>query len=118
MNDEWCPPSGEQLIPANLDDMTAATTPDAARDIDASARPAESADLVLGVSEADIRLVDAFYHEVALDASTDKAPPTRAERLANAESIAALARLRAMTPDELRAERARRLRERQPRDGK
>ena len=116
MTDEWCPPTGEQLIPADLDEVTATTTPDVAREIDASVRSME-ADLVLGVSEADIRLVDAFFHELALDASEDKSPPTRAEQLADAESIAALERLKAMTPDELRAERARRLRERRLRDG-
>jgi hypothetical protein len=118
MNDEWCPPTGEQLIPADLDKTTAATTRNAAGDIDSSARQKESADLVLGVSEADIRLVDAFYHEVALEASADKAPQSRPDHLANAESIAAFERLRAMSPDELRAERARRIRERQRRDGR
>ena len=115
MNDEWCPPTGEQLIPADLDNVTAATTRDAALDIEASVRSSETSDLVLGVSEADIRLVDAFHHELALEASADKSPPTRAEQLANAELAASFERLKAMTPEELRAERARRLRERQRR---
>ena len=118
MNDEWCPPTGDQLIPTDLDTATAATTPDAARDIEASARSSETSDLVLGVSDADIRLVDAFHHELALEASADKSPPTRAEQLANAELAASFERLKAMTPEELRAETARRLRERQRRDGR
>ena len=115
MNDEWCPPTGEQTIPAEL---TAATAPDAAHDTEASLKSFEGADLVLGVSEADIRMVDAFFHEVALDASEDKSPLTPAELLADAESVAAFERLKAMTPEEQRAERARRLRERRLRDGR
>ena len=75
-------------------------------------------ELVLGASEADIRLVDAYFHELALDASNDPSPPTREEQIANAESVAAFERLKAMTPDELRAERARRIQERRRRDGR
>jgi hypothetical protein len=67
-------------------------------------------ELVLGVSEADFRLVDAFYQELALEASNDPSAPTREEQTANAESAKSFARLKAMTPDELRAERARRIR--------
>ena len=74
--------------------------------------------LVLGVSEADIRLVDAYFHELALDASSDPSPPTREEQTANAELAESFARLKSMTPDELRAERARRIRERRRRDGR
>ncbi len=74
--------------------------------------------LVLGVSEADIRLVDAYYHELALEASNDPSPLTREEQIADAEWAESFARLKAMTPDELRAERARRIRERRRRDGR
>ena len=114
MNDEWSPPTGEQLIPVDLDNVTGSTTPNA-REIDA--RRTEGADLVLGVSEADIRLVDAFYHELALEASAVKLSASPAEQLADAESVAAFERLKAMTPEEQRAERARRIRERQQGDG-
>ena len=75
-------------------------------------------EVVLGVSEADINLVDAYFHELALDASEDPSPPTCEEQIADAESVAAFARLKAMTPDELRAETARRIRERRRRDGR
>ena len=117
MNDEWCPSTGEHVIPTGLDEVTAARTRGTARDIDATARSADNMDLILGVSETDVRLVDALYHELALDASNARTPASRAERDANAESAASFARLKAMTPDELSAERARRMRARQQRRG-
>lgn len=75
-------------------------------------------ELVHGVSEADVRLVDTYFHELAIDASNDPSPLTPEEQAADAESVASFARLKAMTPDELRAERARRIRERRRRDGR
>ena len=74
-------------------------------------------DLVLGVSEADINLVDAYFHELALESVSDPSPLTPEEQAADAGSVAAFERLKAMTPDELRAERARRMRERRLRYG-
>ena len=41
-----------------------------------------------GVSEQDIRIVDAFFQELALDASEDPSPPT-AEEQENIDAIAA-----------------------------
>jgi hypothetical protein len=106
MTDEWCPSSGEHSMLTK--DVT--SNADAAHSADA--------DLALGVSEADIRLVDAFYHEVALEASNDRAPATHEEQAANAALAESFARLNAMTPDELRAERARRREERRLRGGR
>jgi hypothetical protein len=39
----------------------------------------EGVDPVLGVSEADLDLLDAFYHQLALDASQDPRPNTPEE---------------------------------------
>jgi len=63
----------------------------------------ERDELVLGVSEADFRLVEAFYNELALEASNDPSPPTRGGAGRNAELVESFARLTSMTPDELRA---------------
>lgn len=110
MTDEWCPPSGEHSIPKDVETVTA--------NHNDAAQSATCGDLVLGVSEADFRLVDAFFYELALDASNDPSPPTREEQAANAALAASFARLKAMSPDELRVERARRLAERRRRDGR
>ena len=41
----------------------------------------DSVYIVLRVSEGDIRMVDAYYDELALDASMDRSPPTPEERI-------------------------------------
>ena len=67
--------------------------------------------LVLRVTEGDIRMVEAYYHELALEASQDKSPPTPEEQVALQKLAASFERLKAMTREELLAERARRLRQ-------
>jgi hypothetical protein len=69
-------------------------------------------DLVLRVTEGDIRMVEAYYHELALEASQDRSPPTLEEQIALKKLAASFERLKAMTREELLAERARRLRQR------
>jgi len=69
----------------------------------------ESVYLVLRVSEGDIRMVDAYYDELALDASMDQSPPTPEERIELEKLTALSERLKAMTREEMLALRARRL---------
>ncbi len=45
----------------------------------AAAPAADGVDPVLGVSEADLNLLDAFYHQLALDAAADPRPNTPEE---------------------------------------
>ena len=74
----------------------------------ASAPPeAAGADPVLGVSEADLKLLDALYHQLALDASQDPRPNTPEED-ADDEWLMDRARKRmSMSPAEVRAQRER-----------
>ena len=65
--------------------------------------------LVLRVTESDIRMVEAYYHELALEASQDRSPPTPEEQVALKKLAPSFERLKAMTREELLAERARRL---------
>jgi hypothetical protein len=68
--------------------------------------------LVVRVTESDIRMVESYYHELALEASQDKSPPTPEEQVTLQKLAASFERLKAMTREELLAERARRLRQR------
>ncbi len=99
MSDDWTPPTGEYERPR----IIASVEVSAGSDV-------ECIDPVLGISERDLRLVDAFYHNLGVQASEDPSPPTAEEQ----ESIDWLgeqfAKLHAMTPEELdvlREERAR-----------
>jgi hypothetical protein len=68
---------------------------------------ADGVDPVLGVSEADLNLLDAFYHQLALDAAADPRPSTPEED-ADDEWLMERARQRmSMSPDEVRAQRER-----------
>lgn len=69
-----------------------------------------SDDVDLGISEGDIRIVDAYFYELALDASEDQSPPTPEEKTEIAKLAASFERLKAMTREEMLAERVRRLR--------
>lgn len=99
MSDDWTPPTGEYKRPRIIASVEVPAGPDV-----------ECIDPVLGISERDLRLVDAFYHNLGVQASEDPSPPTAEEQ----ESIDWLgeqfAKLQAMTPGELdvlREERAR-----------
>lgn len=105
MNDDWCPPTDEHDVPGNLDAVPSVATPD-------------QVDPVLGISEGDVRVVDAFYHELALDASKDPSPLTAEEEAAELRMVASFERLKSMTREELLALREHRLRERRRLDDK
>lgn len=63
MTDDWSTPTGEyDRFEATNED----TTPDS--------------DLLLSVEERDLRILDAFFHELAMDASTDPTPNTPEEQ--------------------------------------
>lgn len=104
MSDDWSPPTGEYERPRIIASVEVPSEPDL-----------ECVDPVLGISERDLRLVDAFYHNLGVQASEDSSPPTEEEQ----ESIDWLgeqfARLQAMSPEELDALREERARARRRR---
>jgi len=68
-------------------------------------------DLVLRISEGDVRIVEAYYDELALEASRDRSPPTPEEQIELEKLAASSERLKAMSRSEIHALRARRLRQ-------
>jgi len=103
MTDDWSPPTGEHdRPPSDHQRAEPPTTP----------APNGEVDPVFGLSEADLRMVDAFYYELAMDAANDPSPPTAAEQVEIKVLAASFERLKAMSPEELLVERARRLRAR------
>ncbi len=120
MTDEWCPPTDEHEIP----DASGALSPRSEAALGDGpprltvirvAPASDVVDPVIGIGEGDIRMVDAFFHELALDASLDPRPPTAEEQAANTRIAAEIERVKAMSPDELRDEQALRLRARRRR---
>jgi len=102
MSDDWSPPTGEYERLRIL----------ASVEVAPEVEDEDCVDPVLGISERDLRLVDAFYHNLGVQASEDPSPPTAEEQ----ESIDWLgdqfAKLQAMTPEELEALREERARAR------
>ncbi len=97
MSDDWSTPTAEYERPGSK-----ATAAD-----DAEAITRDEIDPVLGITERDLNLVDAFYYHLALEASQDPRPNT-AEEDADDEWLIARARERmSMSPAEVRAQRAR-----------
>ena len=93
MNDDWSEPTGEHepwTIPGPANDVGAP------RDAD----PIGVLVALDGVPERDARMVDAFFQQLALDASEDRSPPTPEEQ-ENIDAIAAFTeRLMATPPGE------------------
>jgi hypothetical protein len=105
MKDYRCSPIGERAAQRTKDGVpTTAPTSD-------------HVDLVLGISEGDIRIVDAYHYQLALDASQDRSSPTLEEQIEVGKLAASFARLQAMTHEQMLAERVRRLRRRRRLDG-
>lgn len=71
MNDDWTEPTGER--------EPFADTPTQEHVLEGRDALARLLDLE-GVSEQDIRIVDAYFQELALEASEDDSPPTPAEQ--------------------------------------
>ncbi|MCA9674152.1 MAG: hypothetical protein KC464_03840 [Myxococcales bacterium] len=81
MTDDWSTPTGERMpFEVGNDDAT----PDS--------------DLLLAVEERDLRLLDAFFHELALDASNDPTPNTPEEQAEDDAMMAWAQRLMATRP--------------------
>lgn len=58
-----------------------------------------------GISDEDLRLLDAINHELALDASNDPRPNTPEEDEADADLLARAQRTMSMTPEQVARER-------------
>jgi len=97
MNDDWSPPTAEHDRAAIQRKEERAQTP-----------PPDEIDPVLGVSERDLNVLNAYYHHQAVEASQSDAPLTAAEEVQLDAIRAHNDRLLAMTPEEMLAERARR----------
>ena len=99
MSDRWTSPTVERV-----------RSPVEVKTVDeiAPERPEpDGVDPALGVSEADLNLLDALYHQLALDAAEDPRPNTPEE---DADDAWLMARARArmsMSPAEVRAQRER-----------
>ena len=68
---------------------------------------ADAVDPVLGVSEADLNLLDNFYHQLALDAAEDPRPNTPEEDADDEWLMDRAQKRMSMSPAEVRAQRER-----------
>ncbi len=112
MSDDWSSPTGE-FEPAR----GGAASGQGARLRNRGETPVDTddGDSVLGVTAGELRMVDGFFHELALDDAADPRPPTPAEQVAIGNLRARFERLKAMTPEEAIVERERLLRLDDPR---
>ncbi len=101
MSDDWTTPTGEYEQPCRETPTATSATRSA------GGRHGDAIDPALEVSPAELRIVDAFFYELALEAAEDSSPPTPREQLAIDNLRARFARLQAMTPEEEEAERQR-----------
>jgi len=92
---EWSAPTGEHDRPAIDGSLIGARAPD------------EDVDPVFGLTTGELRMVDAFFYELAIEAANDPRPPTADELEAIDDLRMRAERLKAMTPEELESERAR-----------
>jgi len=104
MTDDWTTPTGEYEQQGRETSTATSATRSGGR------RHGDAIDPALDVTSAELRIVDAFFHELALEAAEDPSPPTPREQLAIDNLRARFERLQAMTPEEQDAERARLLR--------
>ncbi len=105
MNDDWSTPTGE-FEPNRCDSASR----DGARLRNRGAAPDaldDDGDPVLGVTAGELRMVDALFHELALESAADPRPPTPAEQVAVENLRARFERLKTMTPEDQALERAR-----------
>lgn len=102
MTDDWPPPTGEHEQPC--------AEPAGPRHTPKVPGGDDELDPVFGVTAGELRLVDAFFHELALDAAHDPRPPTEAEQVTIRNLRARFERLKAMSAEEAEAERERLLR--------
>ncbi|KAB2899469.1 MAG: hypothetical protein F9K40_10255 [Kofleriaceae bacterium] len=100
MRDDWSTPTDEFDFARRFSEPATPPLPEqlAANDDN---------DPMLGVTSGELRIVDAFFHELALEAAEDASPPTAAEQLAIDDLRERFERLQRMTPEEEEAERQR-----------
>jgi len=67
----------------------------------------EVVDPVLGIPIKDLRLVDSYFHELAMEAALDPRPNTPAEQAIDDELLVRARERMTMSPDEVRALRRR-----------
>jgi hypothetical protein len=101
MIDDWTTPTDEHDF-SRREHVTASPPPNPA-----TRGPGDEIDPVFGVTSGELRIVDAFFYELALEAAEDPSPPTAEEQLAIDNLRSRFERLKAMTPEEQDAERAR-----------
>jgi len=97
--DDWCTPTGE-YEPHQAEDA-ASNAPGA------PPNRGEAIDPVFGLTEGELCIADAFFHELALEAARDPRPPTPEEQEAIDDLRERAERLKTMTPAELATERER-----------
>jgi len=97
MTDDWSSPTGE-YEPA---------TSEGAADVPDLARVGGDIDPVIGVTAGELRMVDALFHELALEAAADPRPPTPDEQRAVEYLRRRFEQLKAMSPEEEAMERER-----------
>jgi len=68
----------------------------------------EVVDPVLGIPTKDLRLVDSYFHELAMEAALDPRPNTPEEQAIDDALLARARERMTISPDELRALRRRR----------
>lgn len=69
--------------------------------------PPSGADPLLDIDERDLNVLDAYYHQLALDASADPRPNTAAEAEDDAWLMERARQRMSMTPEQFREMRAR-----------
>lgn len=99
MTDDWSSPTGEYAL--HRAEAAASDAPTAPPNDE------DEIDPVFGLTAAELRIADAFFYEVALEAARDPRPPTPEEQEAIDDLRQRAERLKAMTPEELDAERER-----------
>lgn len=105
--DDWTTPTDEHDWSAPTGEYERPLLERASADVLGPAMADEEIDPVFGLTPGELRMVDAFFYELAMDAANDPRPPTAAEVEAIADLRARADHLKAMTPEELEAERER-----------
>lgn len=99
MNDEWDVPTGEYERPL-----------DGSAEASRSAGRGNGTRASRGVTARELRMVDAFLSELAIEAAEDPSPASAEELIAIDDLRDRAERLKVMSPDELAAERERLMR--------
>lgn len=101
MRDDWSTPTTDELDFARRFSEPADPLP--------GPRPPanDEIDPLFGLTVADLRILDGFFYELALEAAEDPRPPTPEEQDSIDNLRKRFERLQRMTPEEVEAERQR-----------